>query len=397
MIPLSKKIPPQIIDFSKGNVETFETQLKEYFSFPWIVYTQFNPFEFGLKFFNDFIIQPRCPHSFQSSHSGSPHSGSPHSGSPQSPHSNEFDILEDCSACFGLKWNDYYIGTNSKNVCIFDLDTNSSSILTANGGSLVFLPNEELYEKAKSFRSSNDCNAIIGMQNLSICKKNLDKLKDNLYCYKKRISKFRPEIEINEFGTLRVSKKENFIEEMKKKGIECKEENQTIYIPTGWWLSRECIEHILTSIEEWYHKNKLTFRRLKYSDYDKGYLNLISKKCETSENFNEILSHIDYQLAEIIVGEVNNELVCSGRLQVDIHFESPIVRIEDIVIKKKKTEKKEEKEERNDIKMRLVKYLTQQAKFYSPSEILINCLDDDLIDICQKCNYKISGVLMKLT
>lgn len=346
----------------------FENELKEFFSFPWIIYTHipfevFGVFEIASKLIDgDFIILTRYP-------------------SNVSFNDCDYDMttIEDCSACFGLKWKDTYIGTHSKNICIFQVDF----------GCVIFLPSEQLYKKAKPLFSKPPIHFNFqSSQSFNLLKKNLDKLKDTIYFYKKRISKLR-EIKIDDFGNLQIQwgGTDCFIAEMKQKGIECEiiQNTQTICIPKGWWLTRENIEYILTSIEEWYHKNKLTFRRLNLSDYDKGYMNLISKTCESREVFNEILSHIDYQLAEIIVGEINRELVCSGRIQVDIHFESPIVRIEDIIVKSG-----------FDIQKRLIQYLTQQAHSYSPSEIIINCRNDELIRICQECKYNITGVIMKL-
>ena len=346
-------------------------------------------------------------------------------------------IIEDCAHAFGAKYKGKYIGTR-ENICVFSLQ--AIKHLTCGDGGLIFLPTNELYERAKLLRwfginsekkesdiqewgykyHMNDINASIGLQNLPYIQDNLNKLNDIANLYRKRISKFKPEIKLlkehKDFEsarwifTIKVVNKPQFIDFMKEKNImvsqvhnrndihSCVSESKTflpnldilekemICIPAGWWLSPNDTERILTSLEEWYKINKLTFRRLNKNDYEKGYMELISRKCESKKAFEDILTHIDYQLGELIVGEINGELVCSGRIQVDIKFESPVVRIEDIVVKKEYR--------KNQIGTRLINYLTKQAEFYSPYKIILTC-SEELIHMYQKCNYQVSGAYMK--
>lgn len=58
-------------------------------------------------------------------------------------------VIEDCAHAFGAKYNDKYIGTTHGNICVFSLQ--AIKHLTTGDGGLIFLP-KELYDRAKLLR-----------------------------------------------------------------------------------------------------------------------------------------------------------------------------------------------------------------------------------------------------
>lgn len=61
----------------------------------------------------------------------------------------EIKVLEDCAHSFGAKYNDKFIGTHG-NYAVFSLQ--AIKHLTTGDGGLIFLPNKEEYERAKLLR-----------------------------------------------------------------------------------------------------------------------------------------------------------------------------------------------------------------------------------------------------
>ena len=56
------------------------------------------------------------------------------------------NVVEDCAHAFGSMFKNQKVGTLGKNICVFSLQ--AIKHLTTGDGGLIFLPNEELYERA---------------------------------------------------------------------------------------------------------------------------------------------------------------------------------------------------------------------------------------------------------
>lgn len=220
-----------------------------------------------------------------------------------------FRIVEDCAHSFGSSYKNKKLG-NHGNICVFSLQ--AIKHLTCGDGGIIVLPNEKLYERAKLLRwfgidrekrnyqgkdfrlesdiieygykyHMNDINATIGLANLPYISELLAKNKYNCdYLYDKL--KNHPQITMlenktdrqsaNWLFTIRVKNKENFIQCMNKNSIVVSQvhnrndnyicvsqykstlpnldqlEKEIICIPSGWWLSKENLDYIVTKINE---------------------------------------------------------------------------------------------------------------------------------------------------
>ncbi len=209
-------------------------------------------------------------------------------------------ILEDCAHAMGATHKDRMIGTTG-NIATFSLQ--AIKHITAVDGGLLFLPNEDLYKRAKLLRwygidrdsnrkdfrceanieewgfkfHMNDVNAAVGLENF----KHLDKIvglhRSNAEFFDK---KFEDHSDItllkktpNSLGaywlyTIKVNRRDDFMKYMASCGITvsrvherndlhtCVEEFRTalpslektirdmICIPNGWWVTKEDREYI---------------------------------------------------------------------------------------------------------------------------------------------------------
>jgi dTDP-4-amino-4,6-dideoxygalactose transaminase/predicted GNAT family N-acyltransferase len=219
-------------------------------------------------------------------------------------------VIEDCAHAFGAKFGGKYIGTHG-NIAVFS--TQAIKHLTTGDGGLIFLPNQELYYRAKLLRwygisrekrsgvgskgdfrmepdvvewgykfHMNDINATIGLTNLPYIQNHIN--------HAQRIAEYYDEVIYNLDNissletsysssywlyTIKVPKKPLFIKYMKKYGImvsqvhnrndthSCVEEFMTplpqldqlekeiVCIPCGWWVSMDECETIVKRLEWW--------------------------------------------------------------------------------------------------------------------------------------------------
>ena len=219
-----------------------------------------------------------------------------------------FRIIEDCAHAFGATYKGKKLG-NHGNICVFSLQ--AIKHLTTGDGGIIILPNEKLYERAKLIRwfgidrdkrnynrkdfrmenditewgykyHMNDINATIGLYNLPyidslliINRNNYNYLYNSLSIVKDIILlENNPDRETSAWlFTMRVLRKIDFIEKMKKHGIATSQvhnrndinscvsefkmelpnidvlEKELICIPVGWWLTVEDLEYIVNTIK----------------------------------------------------------------------------------------------------------------------------------------------------
>jgi dTDP-4-amino-4,6-dideoxygalactose transaminase/predicted GNAT family N-acyltransferase len=165
-------------------------------------------------------------------------------------------IVEDCAHSFGCEFNGKKLGTYG-NICVFSLQ--AIKHLTSGDGGLLFLPNEEMYKRAKLLRwfgidrerrslpgndfrlepdiseygykfHMNDINASIGLANIINIQENIDKCYNNGQYYNENLKNIES-IELFNYDkntkpsywiyTLKIlnGRKNEFIEYMKNKNI----------------------------------------------------------------------------------------------------------------------------------------------------------------------------------
>ena len=221
----------------------------------------------------------------------------------------KFKIIEDCAHAFGATYQNKKLG-NHGNICVFSLQ--AIKHLTTGDGGLIILPTSKLYERAKLIRwfgidrnkrnynrkdfrlendisewgykfHMNDINATIGLYNLPHIDGLLTKNRYNNNYLQENLNNVQ---DINLFEnksdresacwlfTMRVNRKNDFIEKMKSCGITTSQvhnrndlnscvsnfvcdlvnitelEKELICIPVGWWLTQEDLEYIVNKIKE---------------------------------------------------------------------------------------------------------------------------------------------------
>lgn len=126
-------------------------------------------------------------------------------------------IIEDCAHAFGAKYKEKNIGVYGNNICVFSLQ--AIKHLTTGDGGLIFLPNEELFRRAKLLRwfgidrekrsgngdfrmepdiaewgykfHMNDIQATIGLSNLPCIEDNLRVMRLNYDKYHKELGNLK--------------------------------------------------------------------------------------------------------------------------------------------------------------------------------------------------------------
>ncbi len=219
-----------------------------------------------------------------------------------------FRIIEDCAHAFGATFEGKKLG-NHGNICVFSLQ--AIKHLTTGDGGLIILPTEKLYNRGKLIRwfgidrdkrnynrkdfrmendisewgykfHMNDINATIGIYNLphidTLLQKNrfnnqylFDNLKgiEGLTLFENKDNR---ETSAWLF-TMKVNRKNDFIEKMKESGIATSQvhnrndlntcvaefrsdlpniselEKELICIPVGWWLSEDDLKYMVDKIK----------------------------------------------------------------------------------------------------------------------------------------------------
>lgn len=219
-----------------------------------------------------------------------------------------FIIIEDCAHAFGAEYKGKKLG-NHGNICVFSFQ--AIKHLTTGDGGMITLPTKELYDRAKLLRwfgidrdkrnynrkdfrlendisewgykfHMNDINATIGLYNLPHMNGLLQKNRSNndyLYENLRGIEGIQL-LENNDdrksacwLFTMRVDRKNDFVEKMKEYGIMTSQvhnrndlntcvsefvcdlqnitelEKSLICIPVGWWLENNQLEYMIEKIK----------------------------------------------------------------------------------------------------------------------------------------------------
>jgi dTDP-4-amino-4,6-dideoxygalactose transaminase/predicted GNAT family acetyltransferase len=248
----------------------------------------------------------------------------------ENKYGNKITVIQDCAHAFGAKYKNRHLGThreteNDRGEC---KETQSISVyslqaikhLNTGDGGLIFLPNKEMYERAKLLRwfgidrekrtppggdirmesdiaewgykfHMNDIAASIGRANIVHVLDNIKKLQENNKYYKKYLSNLENVELLHEddysesacwLFTIKVSDKKSFIDFMTRKEIMVSQvhnrndnhscvssfkcdlpnldslEKRIVCIPSGWWLTDEDKKFILDSVKEWNDAYTLT-------------------------------------------------------------------------------------------------------------------------------------------
>lgn len=349
-------------------------------------------------------------------------------------------VIEDCAHAFGAEFEGKKLGTHS-NIAVYSLQ--AIKHLTTGDGGLIFLPNKEMYERAKLLRwygidrdnnskldnrleadikewgykfHMNDINASIGLSNLPFIQENLNRIRKNIEWYDlllyglnnvQLLKKCKDSLTAGWIYTIKVKDKQSFIDYMKKKNITASQvhkrndinscvnqfkiplpnldslESQIVSIPCGWWLTQIDIEHIVKSIRDW-DKSYINIRLLEQKDKEE-FLTLLKElnntECDNTK-FDTIISFPHYYT---YIMKINDVMICTGRLVIEYKFYDNVARIEDVVVKSKYR--------KHGYGKQMILFLLDRAKEYNCYKTILNTKETN-IDFYKKCGFVNEGFEM---
>uniref|UniRef100_A0A6C0J7V1 DegT/DnrJ/EryC1/StrS aminotransferase family protein n=1 Tax=viral metagenome TaxID=1070528 RepID=A0A6C0J7V1_9ZZZZ len=198
---------------------------------------------------------------------------------------NNIPIIEDCTEAFGSEYNNKKLG-NHNNICVFSMQIFNE--LSNNVCGILALPDNEsyLFAKSKQLNVSYEItsHAMIYITHINEIINTMSR--HAVYYYQNIKSNYVISMPYNKNKNLnfsygiRVKFKDEFIHYMKSKNIEVKQtvhdssssvyplyniyNNQTVFLPVGWWLTSDEIKHIVHSINTFYVRFPLEYNNCVY-------------------------------------------------------------------------------------------------------------------------------------
>lgn len=138
------------------------------------------------------------------------------------------------------------------------------------------------------------------------------------------------------------------------------------------------------------------FRKLKATDYHKGYLELLSQltKCDkdtiTYEAFTKKLELIESSGIYIVVIELKDRIIATGTLVLEhkfIHGLSAVGHIEDIVV--------DSSYRGQGFGVKIIEHLVAKSKEQLCYKVILDCSNDN-IGFYEKCGFIVKGVQMSM-
>jgi len=352
-------------------------------------------------------------------------------------YNKELYIIEDCAHAFGSEFGGKKLGTHG-NICVFSLQ--AIKHLTTGDGGLIFLPNKEMYDRAKLLRwfgidrerrslpgsdfrlepdiidygykfHMNDINASIGLANFINIENNIKKCYQNGEYYNQTLknivgielfnenNKNKPSYWIYTIKILN-GRKNEFIEYMKNKGIIISQvharndnhsclskyksvlenldniEEKIISIPVGWWLSNYDLEHIVKCTKDFSEKSYIT--TLKIEDINK-YIDLLHEM----NGFKENLHSTNFNFNSVYLLKIKNDIISTARLNIENKLYDSVGHIEDVVTKKEFRG--------NGYGKKLIKYIIDKGlNEYLCYKLVLNC-EISLNSFYEKCGMVKTG------
>lgn len=132
----------------------------------------------------------------------------------------------------------------------------------------------------------------------------------------------------------------------------------------------------------------MEIRKLTKSDDHIQFLSLLSKLNNYSYNldpkkFIENLDVINSQNSFVLIGLINNEIVCTGKLFIETKFSNPVGHIEDVVVKYK----------RQGLGRKIMKELINISKNNNCYKLVLNCSNENEI-FYKKLGFSVEGYQM---
>jgi len=349
-------------------------------------------------------------------------------------------VIEDCSHAFGAEWKGKKLGTHGNNIAVYSLQ--AIKHLTTVDGGLLFLPNEELYNRARLLRwyginrvvtnpcsknvderleqdipeygykfNMNDLNATIGISNLQYIDVNIQKHIDNARFLDMELQelKFINFTKVNKKAkssywiyTLTTLHKQLFMKYMIDKGIQVSQVHKrndinscvdkSIKHDKLFGVDKIDTQMVCIPVGWWITKPELeyivsTIKNFYYvegllekdlEEYKKLLIEMNGFKGKINQNFKP---------DGIFVLKIDNKIVSTGKILIENKLYDSIARIEDVVTYTKY---------RNmGCASSIISHLIDIAKGEKCYKIILNC-SDDIQNFYMKNKFKTEGYQMVL-
>jgi dTDP-4-amino-4,6-dideoxygalactose transaminase/GNAT superfamily N-acetyltransferase len=355
-------------------------------------------------------------------------------------------VVEDCAHAFGAEWRGMPLGVYGDNIAVYSLQ--AIKHLTTGDGGLIFLPNQQMYKRAKLLRwygvdreckrvgdsrletdiieygykfHMNDLNATIGLVNLPHIRSLLQKCRDNArtldkalrHLYTIRLLERHPHAKPSPWiYTIRIKHKllTRFIDFMTQRGIHVSQvhkRNDThtcvaharstllnvdvvtsefISIPVGWWLSLEDVNFIIKSIYEFDDTFRYKVSLLKSTNRN-AYKRLMIHLNGYVNEKDENDEKDESSLDGVYGLWIAGELVASAKLWIEPKLYDPVGHIEDVVTLPTHRHK--------GYASYILKHLQEIGLRAGCHKIVLHC-SQDMTPLYKQCGFSEEGVSMVL-
>lgn len=359
----------------------------------------------------------------------------------------ELFVVEDCAHAFGTEFNGKKLGTHG-NICVFSLQ--AIKHLTTGDGGLIFLPNEELYNKAKLLRwfgidrerrslpgsdfrlepdipvygfkyHMNDINASIGLANMITIEQKIQKCNNNGNFYNTELLGI-PGIEIFDVHknskpsywiyTIKIlgGRKNEFISFMKDKNIvtsqvHARNDNHTClskfkskYKNDTPLLDRIEKEIVSIPVGWWVTPAQRQYIVDSIKEFS-SYFFITTLKFEEIQTYIDLIYQMNFFKEEknvffddildsIYVLKINDKIVSTARLLIEKKLYQPVGHIEDVV-----TDENERGKGYGKILINHLKYIAFNN--FNCYKIVLNC-KEDLEKFYTSCGLEKTGYSFSL-
>lgn len=354
----------------------------------------------------------------------------------------DLKVVEDCAHAFGAEFNGRKLGTHG-NICVFSLQ--AIKHCTTGDGGLIFLPNEEMYNRAKILRwygidrdrrslpgsdfrlepdipeygykfHMNDVNASIGLGNFINIDERLEKHRQNAEFYHKNLSQlqgldlFQKRMNIKSvywIFTMKIknNRKNEFINYMKENNIVVSQvharndkhsclskyktelpkldllEKQVVSIPVGWWVTENQCEYVVEKIKEFFKDEIIPKFELLAETDLKQYQDLMTQLIHYQE---PTICNDIFLKRNIFVCKLNDKIVSTAKLLIEPKIYRNMGHIEDVITHSTYRGK--------GYSSKLLQYIKQVAfSEYNCYKIVLNC-KPELEEFYTKCGFEQTGL-----
>lgn len=144
-------------------------------------------------------------------------------------------------------------------------------------------------------------------------------------------------------------------------------------------------------------ESNLIFRKIKISDCNEKYLNLLNQlnntidyNCISKNTLEDFISSLNEDHQIIVIEDIEKEIIGTGTILIErkiLHNMGKVAHIEDIVINKNKRG--------SGLGFKIINYLVDIAKEKNCYKVILNCSEEN-VPFYEKCGFKQKSKQMSL-